>query len=326
MATTASRAIALAVQQKGIGEDPPGSNANKFSAWYWGPGTHGSAYSWCAVFVMWVFENLDSRELVPWSASCSAMVREWKSRGQWLGATRNIRQGDIFYIPGGPTGWEHVGFVANTHSDGTFTSIEGNWANGVRQVRRQTSRYSFARPAYGVAEMIATASTEKLARFPGADWFRTSPRHALVTEMGKRLVAVDCSRYAEGPGPQWSDADKASYAAWQRKLGYTGSDADGWPGQESWDKLQVPNPGYREAPAPKPAPAPAPKQKTTDQKVSELHSMLTAIGTVGGGDLHGAGWYLAHALDTVRETQAQLDTVNSKLEEVLALLEPKKEV
>ncbi|WP_406007298.1 peptidoglycan-binding protein [Streptomyces sp. NBC_00637] len=76
--------------------------------------------------------------------------------------------------------------------------------------------------------------------FPGAAWFRKHPKSAIVTALGKRLVAVGCSAYASGPGPQWTDADRLSYAKWQRKLGYTGSAADGWPGATSWAALKVP--------------------------------------------------------------------------------------
>ncbi|MCP2311151.1 murein DD-endopeptidase MepM/ murein hydrolase activator NlpD [Kitasatospora paracochleata] len=60
--------------------------------------------------------------------------------------------------------------------------------------------------------------------------------------MGQRLVAEGCSHYQVGPGPSWGGADKASYAAWQQKLGFSGGDADGIPGQTSWDRLQVPSP------------------------------------------------------------------------------------
>ncbi|MFI0780501.1 peptidoglycan-binding protein [Streptomyces sp. NPDC021212] len=77
--------------------------------------------------------------------------------------------------------------------------------------------------------------------FPGADFFRNGRESKIITAMGKRLVAEGCSRYEEGPGPEWTDADKKSYAAWQRKLGYSGDDADGIPGKKSWDKLHVPN-------------------------------------------------------------------------------------
>lgn len=255
MAVTASQYVGLLVKQNGIGEDPPGSNHNKFTEWYWGKGTRGSAYAWCAVFTCWGFDQLGARSMIPWTASCSAAVRGWKERGQWLGATKSIRVGDIFYIPGGSTGFEHVGVVAKVNSNGTFVSIEGNWTNKVTQKTRTISKYQYARPAYGSAAPInpSLPTTSKYVPFPGAAFFRSAPRHDIITQMGKRLVAVGCSKYEEGPGPQWTDADKNSYAAWQRKLGYSGADADGYPGKESWDKLQVPNPKYA---APKPPPAP----------------------------------------------------------------------
>lgn len=78
--------------------------------------------------------------------------------------------------------------------------------------------------------------------FPGTDFFHHSPDSPIVTAMGRRLVAEGCSAYHDGPGPRWTDADRTSYARWQRKLGYTGSDADGWPGHTSWDALKVPRP------------------------------------------------------------------------------------
>ncbi|MFF3552928.1 peptidoglycan-binding protein [Streptomyces tsukubensis] len=80
----------------------------------------------------------------------------------------------------------------------------------------------------------------RYAPFPGADWFRKAPRSELVTRMGRRLVAEGCGRYASGPGPQWTESDRKSYAAWQRKRGFTGADADGWPGRTTWDALKVP--------------------------------------------------------------------------------------
>ena len=76
--------------------------------------------------------------------------------------------------------------------------------------------------------------------FPGADFFRPGRTSPVITAMGKRLVAEGCSEYRVGPGPEWTEADRKSYAAWQRKLHYRGKDADGIPGPESWKKLKVP--------------------------------------------------------------------------------------
>ncbi|AEM85027.1 peptidoglycan-binding protein [Streptomyces violaceusniger] len=77
--------------------------------------------------------------------------------------------------------------------------------------------------------------------FPGADFFRSGRQSKIITAMGKRLVAEGCGRYEEGPSPEWTEADRKSYAAWQHKLGYSGDGADGVPGKASWDKLRVPN-------------------------------------------------------------------------------------
>ncbi|MFD6421544.1 peptidoglycan-binding protein [Streptomyces sp. NPDC060198] len=86
-----------------------------------------------------------------------------------------------------------------------------------------------------------TKSKPAYEPFPGASLFRVGRSSPIITAMGRRLVAVGCGRYAVGPGPTWSEADRASYAAWQRHLGYSGAAADGIPGPTSWAALRVPN-------------------------------------------------------------------------------------
>ncbi|MFG2828958.1 peptidoglycan-binding protein [Streptomyces sp. NPDC048434] len=76
--------------------------------------------------------------------------------------------------------------------------------------------------------------------FPGRDFFRAGARSPVITAMGARLVAEGCGHYKDGPGPEWTEADRKSYAAWQRKNGFRGKDADGAPGQVSWERLHVP--------------------------------------------------------------------------------------
>ncbi|WP_371665973.1 peptidoglycan-binding protein [Streptomyces sp. NBC_01241] len=75
--------------------------------------------------------------------------------------------------------------------------------------------------------------------YPGESYFKKAPNSPLITRLGKRLVAEGCSAYVSGPGRQWTEADRKSYRKWQLKLGYRGTDADGWPGKASWDKLRV---------------------------------------------------------------------------------------
>jgi len=95
-------------------------------------------------------------------------------------------------------------------------------------------------PGASAPAPAAKPAVKKYEPFPGASFFKRAPKSAIVTAMGKRLVAEGCGVYSSGPGPQWTESDRKSYAKWQRKLGYTGSAADGYPGKASWDKLHVP--------------------------------------------------------------------------------------
>ncbi|MFF5495775.1 peptidoglycan-binding protein [Streptomyces aquilus] len=73
-----------------------------------------------------------------------------------------------------------------------------------------------------------------------------------VTKVGRALVAKGFGdAYEVGPGPTWSDADTECYAAFQRSLGYSGSDADGVPGETSLRKLLGTLPGKTSTAKPK---------------------------------------------------------------------------
>jgi hypothetical protein len=78
--------------------------------------------------------------------------------------------------------------------------------------------------------------------YPGASFFVPGRRSPIIKAMHARLVAVGCNYYrSSADADVWGSGDERSYAAWQRKLGYTGADANGIPGPTSWTKLQVPN-------------------------------------------------------------------------------------
>ncbi|MCR8574663.1 peptidoglycan-binding protein [Streptomyces sp. Isolate_219] len=82
----------------------------------------------------------------------------------------------------------------------------------------------------------------KYEPFPGGDFFRSGRRSPVIAAMHKRLVAEGCNRYQSSANADvWGSGDERSYAAWQRKCGYSGTSADGVPGKASWDKLRVPN-------------------------------------------------------------------------------------
>lgn len=76
--------------------------------------------------------------------------------------------------------------------------------------------------------------------FPGAAFFQDGRSDPVITVMGHRLNAEGCGRYRQAPTPDWNQAARRSYTAWQKKLGFRGRDADGIPGRVSWDLLRVP--------------------------------------------------------------------------------------
>lgn len=78
--------------------------------------------------------------------------------------------------------------------------------------------------------------------FPGSSFFVTGRRSPIIAAMHARLVAVGCNKYQSSANADvWGPGDERSYAAWQRHLGYAGSNADGTPGPTSWAALKVPN-------------------------------------------------------------------------------------
>ncbi|MFD4799246.1 peptidoglycan-binding protein [Streptomyces anulatus] len=74
--------------------------------------------------------------------------------------------------------------------------------------------------------------------FPGRDKFGPRKRNASITLLGEQLVRKRFGKhYTSGPGPKWSDADRKNVQAFQRAQGWTGGDADGIPGPQTWKLL-----------------------------------------------------------------------------------------
>ncbi|MFE9410211.1 peptidoglycan-binding protein [Streptomyces sp. NPDC006704] len=113
-----------------------------------------------------------------------------------------------------------------------------DWKNDPRGFTMAALRSRIAARLAG--NPVAQPVPQSYQPFPGAGFFTVGRDSPVVTAMGRRLVAEGCSAYTEGPGPRWTDADRASYAQWQRRLGFDGTDADGVPGRTSWDALKVP--------------------------------------------------------------------------------------
>jgi hypothetical protein len=232
-----------------------GNNTNYITKWY------GLNDAWCDMTITYAAYHSGNEKAVCFNGKYAytvAHAQAFKDRGQWTAMTNGvvnsgIRRGDIVFFDweGGSSigGIDHVGIVTGTDGATVYT-IEGNIGNVcARKVRGVREIAGFGRPKYEGASNNAPAPSSKpipgdngakYTPFPGTDWFKKAPRSPVVERMGERLVALELDVYKEGPGPQWTEADRKSYAAWQRRCGYTGADADGWPGKSSWDRLKVP--------------------------------------------------------------------------------------
>lgn len=84
--------------------------------------------------------------------------------------------------------------------------------------------------------------TPVYAPYPGDGYFFIGRTSKLVTELGKALVRAGYKGYKQGPGPVFTFADKKAVKWFQEKQGWTGSDADGFPGRETWKRLKVAKP------------------------------------------------------------------------------------
>ena len=80
------------------------------------------------------------------------------------------------------------------------------------------------------------------APYPGSSFFKIGRTSKVITELGKALVRAGYKGYKQGPGPTFTVSDKKAVAWFQKKQGWSGPDADGVPGPETWKRLKVAQP------------------------------------------------------------------------------------
>lgn len=79
------------------------------------------------------------------------------------------------------------------------------------------------------------------APFPGNSFFKKGKNSPVITALGKALVKAGYKGYKSGPGPTFTQSDVDAVKWFQKKQGWSGSDADGYPGLETWKRLKVPS-------------------------------------------------------------------------------------
>jgi len=196
-------------------------------------------------------------------ATAAAVAKKPRSKTTWQNKGGHFSHGqvpgqthwdpgaiDITIVPGQPVAIETGADHSPAPSASTYTVKDGDTLSAIAKthgttVAKLASLNNLADPDHlepGQKLKLPAAKPLPPAYepFPGAAFFHGGPHSPIITAMGRRLVAEGCGRYSSGPGPNWTNADRASYRAWQKKLGYSGDAADGIPGKASWQKLRVP--------------------------------------------------------------------------------------
>ena len=239
------------------------NNRVKYTTWYAEhPNIKNPAFltsAWCAIFVSWVAWKAGILgSVIPLHAWTPSGLSWFQKRGLVTKGS-GARAGDVVYFYYASQGRvAHVGFVERVEGRYIYT-IEGNTnttgsrqGNGVYRLKRLiNSNMYFCHPQYPAPLPTAPAITttpKKTARFVSLSGLinaaLTDPRKSdsSTTNWGA-VYPVEQALIAEGLlDARWLDGHygtltKAAYTVWQKKLGYSGKDADGIPGAASLKKL-----------------------------------------------------------------------------------------
>lgn len=159
---TAEQILTLARAEIGTKEQPAGSNTVKYNTAYYNRKVSGSNYSWCAVFIWWLFRQAGASALYYGggkTAYCPTLLAYHKAQ-----TVTDYKPGDIiFFNFDGKKNAAHVG-LCEAVSGRTITTIDGNTgtgneANGGCVMRRTRSKKYIVgayRPKYGKVERDLT--------------------------------------------------------------------------------------------------------------------------------------------------------------------------
>lgn len=206
---TRSQIIATARAELGTGENPPGSNRNKYTDWYgWGPA------AWCAIYTAWVYRqhSVSLRELFTqaWPATMAG-AEAAKRKGLWRPGIAGAQPGDLVYflLPGGDPGWvNHTGLYVGA-AGGSVVTIDGNASNAVREVTRDVAR------VVGYIDMSRFVQAPPKPAPPAGPAYPGTPL-----------------RYDGNPDHMQHNDNVAKWQAQMQRRGWN-IDVDGWYGNDS---------------------------------------------------------------------------------------------
>lgn len=240
-ACTAQDILKIAKGELGVKESPAGSNKVKYNTAYYGREVSGSAYPWCCVFVWWLFQKVNAKELFyngGKTASCTTLMKFAKANGLWV--TSGYKPGDLilYDFDKDKSDAEHVG-ICEEATKTNVTVIEGNTSltnqdNGgsvMRRTRPIGNVIGAYRPRYkAAAKATVTKKVETIdAKLPvlkkGASGVSVKALQILLNGYGYNCGTVD--------GDFGTKTDTALRAYQKAK----GLGVDGSCGPKSWCSL-----------------------------------------------------------------------------------------
>ncbi|MFK0150399.1 peptidoglycan-binding protein [Streptomyces griseus] len=225
----------------GIGENPPGSNRNKITDAY------GYVGAWCAMTTWFVFKAFGTdfkQEFTTGWASTMQGVTAARARGLWHDGLKGAKPGDLVYykLPGGDPGWvNHTGIIVRT-TPGGLVAIEGNTGNVCAERTRSAEHViGYISVSPFVSDPAGPKPGPSAPPFPGRSSFTLGRSSAHTTALDKQLIRLGYTRSHDGngyqAGPKFTKHTRDNVRSFQRDQGWTGADADGYPGPETWRRL-----------------------------------------------------------------------------------------
>ncbi|MFJ2473042.1 peptidoglycan-binding protein [Streptomyces sp. NPDC087659] len=219
---------------------------------------------------------------------CSGYVSmAWHLPGnEWTGSLaqfgtrierKDLQPGDIllFHNPSNPSkgshvtlfgGWgdsartKYIAYEQARPNTRRQTTPLAYWSNSDQYVAYRYKALKGVAAAGGQLAEDAGTAWDGGILFPGAGVFGPGEDNAYVARLGRLLGQYGFGNHATpGPGSRWGEAHRQATQAFQRAQGWTGPEADGMPGPDTW-RLLVNGTGRKAVPGAVTAPSDGPRQ------------------------------------------------------------------
>lgn len=219
---------------------------------------------------------------------CSGYVSmAWHLPGnEWTGSLaqfgtrierKDLQPGDIllFHNPSNPSkgshvtlfgGWgdsartKYIAYEQARPNTRRQTTPLAYWSNSDQYVAYRYKALKGVAAAGGQLAEDAGTAWDGGILFPGAGVFGPGEDNAYVARLGRLLGEYGFGNHAApGPGSRWGEAHRQATQAFQRAQGWTGPEADGLPGPDTW-RLLVNGTGRKAVPGAVTAPSDGPRQ------------------------------------------------------------------